>query len=72
LLFENRPQVFELVEEVPDVIAGALLPVPMQVGNVCIIAVAVEGFFRRSFNDDHQASSWEILTLVSGARRRWY
>jgi hypothetical protein len=29
LLFEDRPEVFELVEEVPDVIAGALLPVGM-------------------------------------------
>ena len=27
--FENRPQVFELVEEMPDIIAGTFLPVRM-------------------------------------------
>jgi hypothetical protein len=32
VLFENRSQVFELVEKVPDVVAGTLLPVRMQVG----------------------------------------
>jgi hypothetical protein len=29
LLFEDRPQILELVEEVPDVVAGTLLSVRM-------------------------------------------
>jgi hypothetical protein len=41
LLFEDRPQVLQLVEEVPDVVAGALLPVGMQVGDFWIVAVAI-------------------------------
>ena len=34
LLFQDRPQILELVEEVPDVVAGTLLPVRMQVGEL--------------------------------------
>ena len=40
---EDRPQVLELVEEVPDVVAGAPFPVRMQVGDFWIVAVAVKG-----------------------------
>ena len=53
LLFEGGPQVLELVEEVPDVVAGAFLPVRMQVGDFWIVAVALEGRFRCPFDQDH-------------------
>jgi len=43
LLLENRPQVFQLVEKVPDIIAGTFLSVRMQVRNIRIVAVVVEG-----------------------------
>ena len=41
-LLEDRPQVLQLVEEVPDVVSGTLLSVRMQVGDLWIVAVAVE------------------------------
>ena len=41
-LLEDRPQVLQLVEEVPDIVAGAYLPVRMQVGDFWIVAVVLE------------------------------
>src|SRR5438105_10245583 len=60
LLFEDRLQVLELVEEVPDVVAGALLPVRMQVTNLRIVAVAVKGCLRRPFDEDHHRARLDV------------
>src|SRR5215831_13771261 len=60
LSFEDRPQVLKLVEKMPDIVAAALLAVRMQVGDSGIIAVAVEGFLRRPFDQDHHGARLDV------------
>src|ERR1700677_2756298 len=51
--FEQRPQVVQPVEQVPYVGRGALFPVRVQVGQLGILAVAVEGRLGLPFDEDH-------------------
>ena len=53
ILLEDRPQVLQLVEEVPDVVSGTLLSVRMQVGDLWVVAVAVERRLGLPFDEDH-------------------
>src|SRR5215218_6881961 len=49
---QNRPQVVELVEQVPDVIGGPAFAVSMQVGKRRVVAIAVERRLGFPFDDD--------------------
>src|SRR5258705_7005348 len=49
---QQRTQVVEAVEEVPDVVRAPLYPVRMQVRELRVIAVAVERFLGIPFDQD--------------------
>jgi hypothetical protein len=49
---EDGPEVVQLVEQVPDVVARAVDAMRVEVGEARVVAVAVEGFPRRPFDQD--------------------
>ncbi len=54
---EQRPQVVEAVEQVPDVGRRTVLPVGVQIGQFGIVAVTVEGVLRLPL-DENQHLAW--------------
>src|SRR4249919_4006262 len=61
-LLKDRPQVLELVEQVPDVIASAFLAMRMQVRDSWIAAVRVESCLRRPFDEDHHRARFDVAS----------
>src|SRR3989442_10004250 len=59
-LLQERTQVLELVEEVPDVILRALVAMRMQVGELGVGAVTVEGLLGGPFHQDENGARLDV------------
>ena len=57
---QDGPEVFQLVEEVPDVLVRALFPVRVQVGELRVVAVAVERLLRFPLDEDQHLARRQV------------
>ena len=51
--FQDRPQILQSVEQMPDIVARPVDAVRMEVGKRRIVAIAFKSLFRSPFDHDH-------------------
>ncbi len=59
-IFQNGPEVFELVKQLPDVVLSAVHSMGVQVGKRGIMAIAIKGFLGRPFHENEYGTRLDL------------